>query len=64
MALYFKTKVNKNGNIYRLWVDLDTKTLKSGYGCYAYSDTPYIIITKRELDQLKAEFKKHGYKEV
>lgn len=64
MALYFKTKVNKNGNIYTLWVDLDAKLLKAGYGCQHYTDTPYIIITKRKLDELKNEFKKHEYKEI
>lgn len=65
MALNFKTKINKSGNIYSLWVDLDSKILKSSYGCpHSYDDTPYIVITKRKLDELKANFKKFGYKEL
>lgn len=62
MELYFKTKINKVGNTYRLCIDLDSKIIKTGYSCSSCGD--YIVITRQEMRQLKEKFKENGYKEI
>ncbi len=60
MELYFKTKLDRNGNIYRLNIDLDNKTIRTQ--CSSCGD--YIVITRQEMRQLKEKFKENGYKEI
>jgi hypothetical protein len=62
MELYFKTKINKNGNDRRLCVDLDNKTIKVGYSCSNSAD--YVIVTLTEIRALRDKFTQNGYKEV
>ena len=62
MELYFKTKINTNGNDRRLCVDLDNKIIKTGYSCSNSAD--YIIVSLQEIRDLKDKFKENGYKEV
>lgn len=62
MELYFKTKTNKIGNTYRLSINLDNKTMATGYSCRISGD--YVVITLKEMRELKEKFKNEGYKEV
>ena len=62
MELYFKTKVTLNGNVYRLCVDLDNKIIKTGYSCSSCGD--YVVISLKEMRELKEKFKENGYKEL
>lgn len=58
MKLYFKTKININGNNNIFIVDLDNKTYST-----QYKSGDYVILTRKELDMLKMQFKNNGYKE-
>ena len=60
MELYFKTKLDRNGNIYRLNIDLDNKTIRTQ--CSSCGD--YIVITRKEMRDLKEKFKNEGYREI
>ena len=60
MELYFKTKLDRNGNIYRLNIDLDNKIIRTQ--CSYCGD--YIVVTRKKMRDLKEKFKENGYKEI
>ena len=62
MELYFKTKINSNGNDRRLCVDLDNKTIKVEYSCSNSAD--YIIVSLKDIRALRDKFNEYGYKEI
>lgn len=62
MKLEFRTKTNENGHGHYLCIDTNAKTFSRVPDGWVSKDVP--VVTKRDLDTLKAQAIADGYKEV
>ena len=60
--IYFRTKLDKNGNNYYLTVDLENKTINRDYNLSKYKDDCIELNSRRELNKATDFFKNAGFK--
>ena len=61
--LRFSTKVNANGNSFKLLIDLENKTYQAGYFIFLASESD-ISISKKEIEKLIANLEESGFKQI
>lgn len=61
--LRFSTKVNANGNSFKLLVDLENKTYQAGYFIFLASESD-VSISKKEIEKLTTNLKESGFRRV
>ena len=61
--LRFFTKVNTNGNSFKLLVDLENKTYQAGYFIFLASESD-VSISKKEIEKLIANLEESGFKRI
>ena len=61
--LRFSTKVNVNGNSFKLLVDLENKTYQAGYFIFLASESD-VSISKKEIEKLIANLEESGFKQI
>ena len=61
--LRFSTKVNTNGNSFKLLVDLENKTYQAGYFIFLASESD-VSISKKEIEKLIANLEESGFKQI
>lgn len=61
--LRFSTKVNANGNSFRLLVDLENKTYQAGYFVFLASESD-VSISKKEIEKLTTNLEEIGFKQI
>ena len=61
--LRFSTKVNANGNSFKLLVDLENKTYQAGYFVFLASESD-VSISKKEIEKLIVNLEESGFMEV
>ena len=61
--LRFSTKVNINGNSFKLLVDLENKTYQAGYFVFWASESD-VKISKKEIEKLTANLEESGFSRV
>lgn len=61
--LRFSTKVNTNGNSFKLLVDLKNKTYQAGYFIFLASESD-VSISKKEIEKLIANLEEIGFSRV
>ena len=59
----FSTKVNANGNSFKLLVDLENKTYQAGYFIFLASESD-VSISKKEIEKLIANLEESGFKQI
>ena len=61
--LKFSTKVNANGNSFKLLVDLENKTYQAGYFVFLASESD-VSISKKEIEKLIVNLEEIGFKQI
>lgn len=61
--LRFSTKVNANGNSFKLLVDLENKTYQAGYFVFLASESD-VSISKKEIEKLITNLEEIGFKQI
>ena len=61
--LRFSTKVNVNGNSFKLLVDLENKTYQAGYFVFLASESD-VSISKKEIEKLIVNLEESGFKQI
>ena len=61
--LRFSTKLNANGNSFKLLIDLENKTYQAGYFVFLASESD-VSISKKEIKKLIANLEEIGFMEV
>lgn len=61
--LRFSTKVNTNGNSFKLLIDLENKTYQVGYFVFLASESD-VSISKKEIEKLIANLEESGFKQI
>ena len=61
--LRFSTKVNVNGNSFKLLVDLENKTYQAGYFVFLASESD-VSISKKEIEKLIVNLEESGFKHI
>ena len=61
--LRFSTKVNANGNSFKLLVDLENKTYQAGYFIFLASESD-VSISKKEIEKLISNLEESGFKQI
>ena len=61
--LRFSTKVNANGNSFKLLVDLENKTYQAGYFIFLASESD-VNISKKEIEKLISNLEESGFKQI
>ena len=61
--LKFSTKVNANGNSFKLLVDLENKTYQAGYFVFLASESD-VNISKKEIEKLITNIEEVGFRRV
>ena len=61
--LRFSTKVNANGNSFKLLVDLENKTYQAGYFIFLASESD-VSISKKEIEKLITNLEESGFKQI
>ena len=61
--LRFSTKLNANGNSFKLLVDLENKTYQAGYFVFLASESD-VNISKKEIEKLIVNLEESGFMEV
>ena len=61
--LRFSTKLNANGNSFKLLVDLENKTYQAGYFIFLASESD-VSISKKEIEKLIANLEESGFKQI
>ena len=59
----FSTKVNANGNSFKLLVDLENKTYQAGYFVFLASESD-VSISKKEIEKLIVNLEEIGFKRI
>ena len=59
----FSTKVNTNGNSFKLLVDLENKTYQAGYFIFLASESD-VSISKKEIEKLIVNLEESGFKQI
>ena len=58
--LRFSTKLNANGNSFKLLVDLENKTYQAGYFIFLTSESD-VSISKKEIEKLIVNLEEIGF---
>ena len=61
--LRFSTKLNANGNSFKLLIDLENKTYQAGYFVFLASESD-VSISKKEIEKLITNLKEIGFKQI
>lgn len=61
--LRFSTKLNANGNSFKLLVDLENKTYQAGYFIFLASESD-VSISKKEIEKLIVNLEEIGFKQI
>ena len=61
--LKFFTKVNTNGNSFKLLIDLENKTYQAGYFVFLASESD-VSISKKEIKKLITNLEEIGFKRI
>ena len=61
--LRFSTKLNANGNSFKLLVDLENKTYQAGYFVFLASESD-VSISKKEIEKLIVNLEEIGFKQI
>ena len=61
--LRFSTKLNANGNSFKLLVDLKNKTYQAGYFVFLASESD-VSISKKEIEKLIVNLEEIGFKQI
>ena len=61
--LRFSTKLNANGNSFKLLVDLKNKTYQAGYFVFLASESD-VSISKKEMEKLITNLGEIGFKRI
>ena len=61
--LRFSTKVNANGNSFKLLVDLENKAYQAGYFIFLASESD-VSISKKEIEKLITNLEEIGFKQI
>ena len=61
--LKFFTKVNTNGNSFKLLVDLENKTYQAGYLVFLASESD-VSVSKKEIKKLITNLEEIGFKRI
>ena len=61
--LRFSTKLNANGNSFKLLIDLENKTYQAGYFIFLASESD-VSISKKEIEKLIINLEEIGFMEV
>ena len=61
--LKFSTKVNANGNSFKLLVDLENKTYQAGYFIFLASESD-VSISKKEIEKLIVNLEESGFRKT
>lgn len=61
--LRFSTKVNANGNSFKLLIDLENKTYQAGYFVFLASESD-VNISKKEIEKLIVNLEEIGFKQI
>lgn len=61
--LRFSTKVNANGNSFKLLIDLENKTYQAGYFIFLASESD-VSISKKEIEKLIVNLEEIGFKQI
>lgn len=61
--LRFSTKVNTNGNSFKLLVDLENKTYQASYFIFLASESD-VSISKKEIEKLISNLEEIGFKQI
>ena len=61
--LRFSTKLNANGNSFKLLVDLENKTYQAGYFVFLASESD-VSISKKEIEKLITNLEEIGFRRV
>ena len=61
--LRFSTKLNANGNSFKLLVDLENKTYQAGYFIFLASESD-VSISKKEIEKLIVNLEESGFKQI
>ena len=61
--LRFSTKLNANGNSFKLLVDLENKTYQAGYFVFLASESD-VSISKKEIEKLIVNLEESGFKQI
>ena len=61
--LRFSTKLNANGNSFKLLVDLENKTYQAGYFVFLASESD-VSISKKEIKKLITNLEEIGFRSV
>ena len=61
--LRFSTKVNTNGNSFKLLVDLENKTYQAGYFVFLASESD-VSVSKKEIKKLITNLEEIGFKRI
>ena len=61
--LRFSTKLNANGNSFKLLVDLENKTYQAGYFIFLASESD-VSISKKEIEKLIVNLEESGFRRV
>ena len=59
--LRFSTKLNANGNSFKLLVDLENKTYQAGYFVFLASESD-VSVSKKEIKKLMTNLEEIGFK--
>lgn len=59
----FSTKVNANGNSFKLLIDLENKTYQAGYFVFLASESD-VSISKKEIEKLIVNLEEIGFKQI
>ena len=63
MAICYRTRINKNGNIYSLTIYSD-KSFCCGWNRKSFADVVLDNISKRKIRELKNTCRYYNYKEI
>ena len=61
--LRFSTKLNANGNSFKLLIDLKNKTYQAGYFVFFASESD-VSISKKEIEKLITNLEEIGFRSV
>ena len=61
--LRFSTKLNANGNSFKLLGDLENKTYQAGYYVFSASESD-VKISKKEIEKLITNLEEIGFRRV
>ena len=61
--LRFSTKVNANGNSFKLLIDLENKTYQAGYFVFLASESD-VSISNKEIEKLIVNLDESGFKQI